>query len=142
MFVVACCAAGARTANAVTWTAVPQGSAATVWSGVFTTAQAERGSALYASECANCHASNLSGNESVPPLVGEEFVSAYDGKPVQELFDVIAKTMPQDSPGRLSRQQDADVLAFIMNANHFPAGDRELPTDDAALAQIRWQKGR
>src|SRR5690348_8729660 len=103
MLVVACCTIVARTANAGAGSPAPQGSDATVWSGVFTAAQAERGSAVYASECANCHASNLSGNESVPPLVGDEFVAAYDAKPVQELFEVIAKTMPQDSPGRLSR---------------------------------------
>jgi quinoprotein glucose dehydrogenase len=131
---------GGRAAESRALQATP--TSQSVWSGVFTAAQAERGAALYANECANCHASNLSGNESVPSLTGDEFLGEYDGKAVRDLFDVIAKTMPEDSPGRLSRQQDADVLAFIMSANRFPAGDTELPSEDAALNQIRWQKTR
>ena len=45
--------------------------------------------------------------------------------------------MPLDNPGRLSRQQNADVIAFVLKANDWPAGATELPADSAALKQIR-----
>ena len=48
--------------------------------------------------------------------------------------------MPQDSPGRLSRQQYADIVARILNANEFPAGESELGTDVAVLKQILIQE--
>ena len=47
--------------------------------------------------------------------------------------------MPPDRPGTLSRQRDADILAYIFAANQFPAGDRELSTQSETLKQIRFQ---
>ena len=42
-----------------------------------------------------------------------------------------------DRPGTLSRQQNADVIAFILEANSWPAGKTELPSQLAALKAIR-----
>jgi hypothetical protein len=48
--------------------------------------------------------------------------------------------MPQDSPGRLTPQQCADVVAFVLSMNKYPAGTADLSTDAAALKQIHWDK--
>ena len=45
--------------------------------------------------------------------------------------------MPLDQPGTLSRQQNADVVAFLLRANAWPSGKTELPADAAALKQIK-----
>ena len=45
--------------------------------------------------------------------------------------------MPTDNPGRLSRGQYADILAYLFRLNGFPAGARELPNDDEGLKKIR-----
>jgi hypothetical protein len=65
-----------------------------------------------------------------------EFIQAWSGMTVADLFERIRISMPQDSPGRLSRQQYADIVARILNANEFPAGQNELGRDAAALKQI------
>jgi len=39
----------------------------------------------------------------------------------------------------LSREQNATLLAFILNANQFPAGAAELSTDGEKLRQIRFE---
>ena len=57
--------------------------------------------------------------------------------PLNELFEQIRNTMPQDSPGSLSPQQYADIVALIFNKNKFPAGRTPLPGDYAALRMIR-----
>jgi hypothetical protein len=44
--------------------------------------------------------------------------------------------MPADAPGTLEPPQVADVVAFILEANMFPAGRVELGVTDAALQQI------
>src|SRR5207244_1845028 len=54
-------------------------------------------------------------------------------------FDRIRKTMPQSKPGRLTRQQDADVLAFLLNINKFPAGKTELYRQSEMLKEIRFE---
>jgi len=108
-----------------------------VWDGVYNEDQSKRGKALYAKECANCHGEELSGGEEAPPLAGEAFLSNWNGLTVGDLFDRIRKSMPLIKPGSLSRQQNADVLAFMLAVNHFPPGKTELSQQTEVLKQIR-----
>jgi S-disulfanyl-L-cysteine oxidoreductase SoxD len=108
-----------------------------VWDGVFTEAQSDRGKALYGRECASCHGDTLGGGESAPALVGETFLSNWNGLTVGDLYDRIRVSMPQDNPGRLTRQQDADILSYMLAFNQFPAGKAELDTHSEVLKQIQ-----
>jgi S-disulfanyl-L-cysteine oxidoreductase SoxD len=108
-----------------------------VLDGAFTAEQAKRGEAISQKECVNCHGSALSGGEEAPALEGGAFLSNWTGLTVGDLFDRIRKSMPQDDPTRLTRQQDADVLAYILNLNHYPAGKTELPAQSEVLKQIK-----
>jgi mono/diheme cytochrome c family protein len=106
--------------------------------GVYTTDQARRGALLYSQYCGYCHGNDLLGAiSSPPPLRGREFVSTWTGLRVGDLFERIRISMPQDAPGSLPRQQNADILAFLLQENGFPPGERELPTTDPPLADIR-----
>ena len=109
----------------------------TPWDGVYSEDQSARGSKLYSKECASCHGAELTGGESAPPLVGDAFLSNWNGTTVGDLFERIRKSMPQDDPGRLSRQQDADILAFVLSANKFPAGKADLDRETEVLKQIK-----
>lgn len=60
----------------------------------------------------------------------------WKGKTVGALYTVMSKTMPTDDPGHLSTRQYADLTAFILSSNGFPAGAKELPNDKAALNEI------
>jgi mono/diheme cytochrome c family protein len=111
---------------------------ASVWDGVYTSEQANRGKALYGKECASCHGATLDGTGQAPPLAGADFKSNWNGQTVDDLFEKIQTSMPADQPGRLSREQNADILAFLLSSNGFPAGQKDLPTDAAALAKIRF----
>jgi mono/diheme cytochrome c family protein len=106
--------------------------------GVYTDAQRTRGQQIYVTECADCHGADLNGSDTAPSLSGFEFVGAWKGTTVGELFEKIG-TMPPTSPGKLSPQQSADVLAFIISRNNFPAGPTELAADPAALKGIRFE---
>ena len=117
----------------------PASAPRSVWDGVYTEEQAKRGEPIYQKECAACHGDQLSGGESAPPLTGGAFLANWNGLSVGDLFDRIRKTMPQSNPGRLSRQQDADVLAFIFSRNKFPAGKTELYKQSEMLKEIRFE---
>jgi quinoprotein glucose dehydrogenase len=108
-----------------------------VWDGVYTSEQAARGSALYASNCASCHGSALGGGESAPPLTGGEFFSNWNGLTVGDLFERIRISMPADRPGRLTREQNADIVAFMLSVSEFPAGKSQLDRQAEVLKQIR-----
>jgi S-disulfanyl-L-cysteine oxidoreductase SoxD len=108
-----------------------------VWDGVYTAEQAKRGAALYAGNCESCHGLALTGGESAPPLTGGEFLSNWSGLTLGDLFERIRVSMPADRPGTLSREQDANIVAHILNVGQFPSGAAELSTRTENLKQIR-----
>jgi cytochrome c len=113
-----------------------------VWEGVYTEEQAKRGEPVYSKECATCHGAMLTGGESAPPLTGGAFLANWNGLSLGDLFDRIRKTMPQSNPGRLTRQQDADILAFVLSVNKFPAGKTELYRQSEMLKDIRFESAK
>jgi quinoprotein glucose dehydrogenase len=108
-----------------------------VWDGVYTQEQADRGRPLYNEHCASCHADTLMGGEMSPPLVGGEFLSNWNGLTVAELFERIRTTMPQNKPGKLSREVNSDITAYILSVNKFPTGKEELRHSAEFLKDIR-----
>jgi mono/diheme cytochrome c family protein len=110
-----------------------------VWDGVYTQAQADRGKDLYSTQCASCHGPELTGGEMAPALTGGEFVSNWDGLTIGDLFERIRISMPQNSPGSLSGQQNSDILSFVLSQNKFPAGMTELPKEGMILKGIKFE---
>ncbi len=110
--------------------------ARTVWDGVYTAEQAARGAPLYAWSCAECHGSDLTGGEMAPGLAGSEFAWNWNGLSVGDLFERVRISMPQGVPGSVSRQEKADILAFMFARSGFPAGETELASRTAMLAGI------
>ena len=113
------------------------GESRSVWDGVYTPEQADRGHSVYHSQCEACHGDSLTGGDEVPPLAGGQFLSNWNGLTVGDLFERVRKTMPANNPGKLTAQQNADVLAYLLDFNAFPAGKTELPHEAEVLKQIR-----
>ena len=110
-----------------------------VWDGVYTEAQANRGAALFDRECAQCHGPAGAGGGMAPALVGSEFSSNYDGQTVADLFDRNRTTMPVGKEGQLSGLQNADITAAMLQFNKFPPGATELPSQSMTLRQITYK---
>src|SRR5690349_3636261 len=130
-------------ANAETRSTQAQGSqpseTRSVWDGVYTEEQAKRGEESYRKECASCHGDTLVGGGGAAPLTGGAFLSNWNGLTVGDLFDRIRKTMPQGSLGKLTKQQDADILAYLLSFNKFPSGKTELQKQVEFLKEIRFE---
>jgi mono/diheme cytochrome c family protein len=107
----------------------------TVKDAVYTDAQATRGKAIFDVHCALCHGERLEGAAG-PPLAGDIFLAAWDSRPLSDIFDKINATMPADAPGTLEPQQVVDLVAFVLQANNFPAGRTELAPAAALLKQV------
>ena len=101
------------------------------WDGVFTEAQADRGSALFEEYCIVCH-----GGGMAPDLIGEGFNNTWDGASLGELFEFTQLTMPQNDPGSLTAEEYADIISHVLDGGRFPAGDAELPAEVDALNLI------
>jgi mono/diheme cytochrome c family protein len=101
-------------------------------SGAYTAAQATRGEALFRNSCGNCHPSS--------EFSSAGFRAKWGGGSVLTLVEQIRTSMPLDNPGGLSAADYAAVVAYVLRLNGYPAGDAELPTDDAELRRIRFDQ--
>jgi mono/diheme cytochrome c family protein len=123
-------------AHAARGDAAQADSGKTVWDGVYTEAQVERGLAVSKATCSACHGEGLVGSPD-PPLIGDPFLGVWSGRSLAELYDKIQTTMPGNEPGTLKPQQVADAVAYILKVNNFPAGTTELAADKEAIKDIR-----
>jgi mono/diheme cytochrome c family protein len=110
----------------------------TQWDGVYTEAQAKRGEPLYNQYCASCHGPDLAGGEMAPGLTGGEFTANWNDLSLGDLYERIRISMPQNAPGSLSRQQNSDILAFILSKMNTPVGQTELSTNTDELKGIKF----
>ena len=104
--------------------------------GVFSPEQVARGKKSYEAECADCHGEKLEGIDKAPALVGATFAKNWNGKTVFRLIDITRRNMPPDDPGTYKRELIADVSAYILSENGFPAGKADLLHDAPDLRQI------
>src|SRR5579863_2003661 len=109
--------------------AQPQGA------GPYTAAQATAGRAMYEANCAGCHASDLSGQNSASPLAGGVFLSSWGDRTPADMIAFLEGAMPPSNPGGLGEQAYVNVTAFILDFNGARPGNQPLTT--AAKFAIR-----
>ena len=115
---------------------------ASVWDGVYQEEQATRGKDDYEYNCGSCHIHDLSGDtiKDVPPLTGPEFLETWNGKTVKELLEYTSTNMPQGSRGSLPPNTVADIVAYVLKFNQFPAGSEALSADAPKAAGVIEEK--
>jgi len=110
----------------------PSGSAPAL----FTELQAIHGEAVYTARCAVCHGDHMEG-KSAPPIAGTIFLKKAQllEWTADNLRTLIVTTMPRDNPGSLSPTQYADVIAFLLASDCYPAGQTPFPTTPTPTVQ-------
>jgi len=95
--------------------------------GPYTADQVAAGRAAFQTNCASCHAGNLSGGEG-PELAGVNFLAQWGDRTAGALINFMQSTMP---PGGAALPGEAyvNIAAFILDANSARAGDRALAAD-------------
>jgi mono/diheme cytochrome c family protein len=96
------------------------------WNQSFSAVQADRGAALYAANCVACHGKDLAGGERAPAAGGPGLVARWANRPLVELLDYIQVQMPLTSPNGLTRRQNADILAFMLESSGAAPGPKDL----------------
>ncbi len=113
-------------------------SSATVAAIPYTQAQAHAGKAVYLKSCLQCHGADLQGTAG-PSVAGKDFLSnaQHNKWHVNDLRTTVFQNMPFSNPGSLTPTQYANVVAFLLASNCFPAGSAPFPTaDKPAFAKI------
>lgn len=133
---------GALAATLLPVEAAAQAPSRSTWDGVYSAEQADRGGQLYMGTCAHCHGPRMGGIDAAPALTGGRFAANWNGVTLGDMVERIRVSMPLNDPGSLSRQQVADVLAYILRANGFPPGTKALPRQTAFLRMIAYEAYR
>jgi mono/diheme cytochrome c family protein len=119
--------------------AVTGAQAKTVWDGVYTEAQAQRGRGFYNEHCARCHGGDLQGGES-RALTGDRFWTTWQETTVDRLLGHVSTNMPHSEDGSLKGTLGAavysDIVAYILSRNEFPAGSTELSASSIGGVRI------
>ncbi len=103
----------------------------------FTADQVTTGSDIYSERCVQCHGDKLDNGEfGGAPLNGKYFKQHWGGGSVAALVAYMKAKMPPDRPGSLTDQSYADLAAFLLDANDYAKGDKELPPDTAAQQKL------
>ena len=103
-----------------------------IWSGVFTAAQAKRGDSAYQASCSSCHGSDLHATDAeAVDLTGPAFRAKWNGRTLEERFETIRDTMPRGDPNSIGDKTYMDIVAFILQFNDFPPGNQELVPETA-----------
>ena len=110
--------------------------AKSVWDGVYSEAQAARGKDLYDAQCSYCHQLDLRGQGFAPALVEDAFAIRWQDGNLGDLLTIVKVTMPQDKPASLTDDENAAIVAYLLQANRYPAGQQELRPDVAALKEV------
>lgn len=115
-----------------------------IWDGVFTGAQAERGRTFYLASCAECHGADLRGGE-YSAIAGDRFWASWQDRTVGELLTQISENMPFSDDGSrkgtLGASTYADIVAHILKVNTFPVGTSNLTEQSIAEVTIAREEG-
>ena len=103
----------------------------------FTADQVTNGSDIYAERCVQCHGDKLDNGEfGGAPLNGSYFKKHWGGGSAAALVAYMKAKMPPDRPGSLTDRSYADLTAFLLDANDYPKGDKELPPDASSQQKL------
>jgi mono/diheme cytochrome c family protein len=133
-------ALGLRASGEWTEAASQKATVSSVWNGVYTGAQADRGKSAYETQCSFCHLSDLRGQGFAPPLIEDAFLQRWSDGNLGDLFTIVKLTMPQDKPASLGDREYADIVAYLLKANQYPAGQQELAPEPAALKEVTFKR--
>jgi len=132
---VVLCASSISVAAQVGATQQTARSLSSVWDGVYTAAQAERGKQVYVGHCARCHGDDLANSRN--PLSGDRFAEHWESRTLADLFRKIRDTMPAGQVAVVEDLRKLDAMAYVMQQNGFPEGRAELTPGADALATIQ-----
>jgi mono/diheme cytochrome c family protein len=108
--------------------------ARTTLSGIYSIDQATRGEETYHSICLSCHPAGT--------YKGGTFKDMWNGRPLSALFESISERMPKNEPGSLTREEYAQVIAYLLKVNNMPAGTSEMAADAVLLKDITIEFGK
>ena len=108
-----------------------------VWEGVYSAGQAEHGKVTFDRACASCHGGDLRGaGDAALALTGPGFVGRWNGHPLSDLYLKVGREQGDQTKTMMRPMEINETVAYLLSANGFPAGPRDLSQVFSDLEQI------
>ena len=117
----------------------------TIWDGIYTTEQADRGRSVYLRGCMGCHGRNLDetpgeGQQGIA-LKGDAFIDRWREDSLEFFFNYVKNHVPRGSEGQVRQvtaDQRRDLVAFLLRENGAKPGT--TPVSAEVVSGIRFEK--
>lgn len=104
----------------------------TIWDGVYTQSQAQRGAGHFETFCSSCHRSGFR---------GAGFMNRWREDKLSSLYTFIRNNMPVGNPGVATSSEYIDIVAWILATNEIPSGNLDLTPAAATAIQVMGRNG-
>jgi cytochrome c5 len=120
----------------------PRAPGTTVLDGVYTDAQAARGSVSYKAVCSACHGGALEG-VSAPTLTGDHFLERWREDTLDSFYNFIKGNMPPRRAGdvRIPDSSYLDIVTYVLKMNGYRSGATNLSVDFLGKVMVVGKSG-
>jgi quinoprotein glucose dehydrogenase len=123
--------AGARVIGSAPGQSAPshEGPFPTVWSGVYSKAEADRGRQAYKQLCSRCHGTDLKGGLTAPGLVGAKFFDRWHDLRLGDVVAYIQAAMPREHQFYVPADSARAIVGLMLEESGVPSGQEDMSTD-------------
>jgi hypothetical protein len=108
----------------------------TVWAGVYSADQADRGKQTAAQLCGRCHGADLKGGQAAHGLTGRIFFDRWNNLRLLDVTAYIQAAMPHEHEFVIPADSTRDIVGFMLRESGVPAGREPMPKDVNVLGDI------
>jgi S-disulfanyl-L-cysteine oxidoreductase SoxD len=101
----------------------------TVWSGVYSNTEAERGKQVYAQLCSRCHGTDMKGGLTAPGLIGAKFFDRWHDLRLADVVAYIQAGMPKEHEFYVPADSARMLVAQMLRESGVPPGQKPMSTD-------------
>ena len=101
----------------------------TIWSGVYSRAEAEHGKEAYKQLCSRCHGTDLKGGLTAPGLVGPKFFDRWHDLRLGDVVAYIQAAMPREHEFYVPAESARAIVGLMLQESGVPAGSKPMSTD-------------
>jgi S-disulfanyl-L-cysteine oxidoreductase SoxD len=101
----------------------------TVWSGVYSKADAEQGKQAYAQLCSRCHGADMKGGLTAPAIVGSRFFDRWHDFRLGDVVAYIQAAMPREHEFYVPADSARAIVGLILQQSGVPPGNEPMSTD-------------
>ena len=101
----------------------------TVWSGVYSKAEAERGRQAFRKLCGRCHGADMKGGLTAPSLVGDKFFDRWSDLRLGDVVAYIQAAMPREHEFYVPADSARAIISLMLQESGVPAGHQPMSKD-------------